>query len=255
MFGRIDVEYHGLFEESSHSMKYVKLGSVVLISFVLVAGLAIPLVPSPAGWLEFPNIPGLEQKARNIFFHVPTAWTTVLAFLVSTFYGIQYLRKKNIDDDLKSVTSAGLGLLFCILATVTGALWAKFNWGSFWNWDPRQTSIFVLLLIYGAYFALRSAVESEEKRAALSAVYSIIAGLTVPFFIFVMPRMVSGLHPGAKGDEGSGPLFEGKMMAANMRVLFYTGLAGFSLLYVWLFNLRLRIARLDYHRLLQQEGE
>jgi len=255
MFGRINVEYHGLFEESSHSMKYVKLGSVVLISFVLVAGLAIPLVPSPAGWLEFPNIPGLEQKARNIFFHVPTAWTTVLAFLVSTFYGIQYLRKKNIDDDLKSVTSAGLGLLFCILATVTGALWAKFNWGSFWNWDPRQTSIFVLLLIYGAYFALRSAVESEEKRAALSAVYSIIAGLTVPFFIFVMPRMVSGLHPGAKGDEGSGPLFEGKMMAANMRVLFYTGLAGFSLLYVWLFNLRLRIARLDYHRLLQQEGE
>ena len=255
MFGRIDVEYHGLFEESSHSMKYVKLGSVVLISFVLVAGLAIPLVPSPAGWLEFPNIPGLEQKARNIFFHVPTAWTTVLAFLVSTFYGIQYLRKKDIDDDLKSVTSAGLGLLFCILATVTGALWAKFNWGSFWNWDPRQTSIFVLLLIYGAYFALRSAVESEEKRAALSAVYSIIAGLTVPFFIFVMPRMVSGLHPGAKGDEGSGPLFEGKMMAANMRVLFYTGLAGFSLLYVWLFNLRLRIARLDYHRLLQQEGE
>lgn len=236
-------------------MKYVKLGSVLLISFVLVAGLAIPLVPSPASWLEFPDIPGLEQKARNIFFHVPTAWTTVLAFLVSTFYGIRYLRKRKIDDDLKSVSSAGLGLLFCILATVTGALWAKFNWGSFWNWDPRQTSIFVLLLIYGAYFALRSAVESEEKRAALSAVYSIIAGLTVPFFIFVMPRMLGGLHPGAKGDEGSGPLFEGKMMAANMRVLFYLGLAGFSLLYVWLFNLRLRIARLDYQRLLQQEGK
>jgi len=236
-------------------MKTVKLGAILIITFVLVAGLAIPLAPSPASWLEFPYIPGLEEKARNIFFHVPTAWTTVLAFLVSTFYGIRYLRKKNIDDDLKSVASAGLGLLFCILATVTGALWAKFNWGSFWNWDPRQTSIFILLLIYGAYFALRSAVESEERRATLSAAYSIIAGLTVPFFIFIMPRLVGGLHPGAKGDSsGSGPLFESKMMAGNMRVLFYLGLLGFNLLYVWLFNLRLRVARIEYHRHSQTEG-
>ena len=229
-------------------MKYVKLGSVVIITVVIIAGFAIPLSASPSSFFEFPLIPGLEEKARNIFFHVPTAWTTVLAFLVSMFYGIRYLRKKNQDDDLKSVTSAGLGFLFCILATVTGALWAKFNWGSFWNWDPRQTSIFVLLLIYGAYFALRSAIEVEEKRATLSAVYSIIAGLTVPFFIFIMPRMMGGLHPGAKGDSsGSGPLFESKMMATNMRVFFYLSLLGFNLLYVWLFNLRLRVARLDIH--------
>ncbi len=126
-------------------MKYVKLGSIIIITFVIVAGLAIPLVPSPQSFFEFPVIPGLEEKARNIFFHVPTAWTTTLAFLVSLFYGVRYLRTKNIDYDLKSVTSAGLGLLFCILATVTGAVWAKFNWGSFWNWDPRQTSIFISL--------------------------------------------------------------------------------------------------------------
>lgn len=233
-------------------MTAVKYGSIGIITLVLIAGLAIPLTPSPQGWLEFPVIPGLEEKARNIFFHVPTAWTTVLAFLVSMFYGIRYLRKRNLDDDLKSVTSAGLGFLFCVLATVTGALWAKFNWGSFWNWDPRQTSIFILLLIYGAYFALRSAVETDEKRATLSAVYAVIAGLTVPFFIFIMPRMMSGLHPGAKGDSsGAGPLFESKMMAANMRVLFYISMIGFNLLYVWLFNLRLRVARLDYRRLIQ----
>ncbi len=227
-------------------MKYVKYGALVIITFVMIAGIAIPLSPSPQGWLEFPLIPGLEDKARNIFFHVPTAWTTVVAFLVSTYYGIRYLRTKKLDYDLISVSSAGLGLLFCILATVTGAFWAKFNWGSYWNWDPRQTSIFILLLIYGAYFALRSAIDVEEKRAALSTVYAIVAGLTVPFFIFVMPRMLAGLHPGAKGDAGGqGPLFESGMLATNMRVLFYLSLLGFNLLYVWLLNLRIRAARLE----------
>jgi len=226
-------------------MRAVKVLSVALITLVLVGGIAIPLSPAPQGWLEFPIIPGLEEKARNILFHVPIAWTTVLAFLVSLWYGIQYLRSRDMSYDLKSVSSAGLGFMFCILATITGSLWARFNWGSFWNWDPRETSIFVLLLIYGAYFALRSALSSEETRARLSAVYAIIAGLTVPFFVFVLPRMVSGLHPGAKGDiDGKGPVIEFRM-APNMRWLFFAGLIGFSLLFVWMLNMRIRTAQLD----------
>jgi heme exporter protein C len=229
-------------------MRYVKIGSIVLITFVIVAGIAIPTVRAPQGWLEFPTIPGLGQKSRNIFFHVPVAWTTVVAFLVSMYYGFRYIRTRNLQYDIQSVSSAGLGFLFCFLATVTGAVWAKFNWGEFWNWDPRETSIFILLLIYGAYFALRSALENEEVRARLSAVYSMIAGLTVPFFIFVMPRIMSGLHPGAKGDvEGAGPVLEFKM-TANMRIVFLLSLLGFNLLYVWMLNLRVRAANLEQLR-------
>jgi len=234
-------------------MKAAKYGSIILITFVLIAGLAVPIVPNPQTWLEFPLIPGLEQKARNILYHVPVAWTTVVAFLVGTFYGLRYLKTRNIDDYIKSVSAAGLGFMFCLLATITGAIWAKFNWGSFWNWDPRETSIFILLLIYGAYFSLRSALETEEKRATLSAVYSIIAGITVPFFIFVMPRMLSGLHPGAAGDpDGSGPVVQMKM-SPNMLVTFLLGLLGFTLLFIWLFNMRVRLARLEYRRLLHEE--
>jgi heme exporter protein C len=234
-------------------MKYAKYGSIVLITFVLITGIAIPLAPSPTNWLQFPIIPGLEEKARNILYHVPIAWTTVVAFLVSTYYGFRYLKTRNIDYDLKSVSSAGLGFLFCFLATITGAIWAKFNWGSFWNWDPRETSIFVLLLIYGAYFALRSALETEEKRATLSAVYSMIAGITVPFFIFVMPRIMSGLHPGAKGDaEGSGPVVQMKM-SPNMLIIFLLGLLGFTLFFFWLLHLRVRIARIEYERSIHHE--
>jgi heme exporter protein C len=213
-----------------------KIFLYLLLCFVSVAGIAFPIVQSPQNWYEFPFIVGLEQNAKIIFFHVPTAWLTVIAFLMSTVFSIKYLRKKNLDDDAKSFAAAQLGMIFCILATVTGAVWAKFAWGAFWSWDPRQTSIFALLLIYGAWFALRSAIESEDKRATLSAVYSIIAFLTVPFFIFIMPRIMTGLHPGSADDTNAGPIIDFKMNP-SMRLIFFLSLAGFTILYFWMWNL------------------
>ena len=65
----------------------------------------------------------------------------------------------------------------------------------YWNWDPRQTSIFILLIIYGAYFLLRSAVEDEERRARMASVYSILAFISVPFLVFIIPRIYMSLHP------------------------------------------------------------
>ena len=215
----------------------------IWLTAVSVAALVFPIVPTPVRWYEFPLIPGLEHKARIMFFHVPMAWVTTLAFIVSLVYAVRYLSKKNLDDDMKSAVSASLGLLFCILATVTGSIWARFNWGSFWNWDPRQTSIFALMLIYGAYFALRSALDVDEKKATLSAAYAIIAGVTVPFFIFVMPRILPGLHPGSQGSGDSGPLMGGTVNT-TMRLVFYASLAGFTAVYAWMFNLRVRLHRL-----------
>jgi heme exporter protein C len=213
-----------------------KIFLFLLLSFVSVAGIVFPIVEKPVNWYEFPFIPGLGENAKIIFFHVPTAWIAVLAFLMATIYGIKYLRKKDLDDDAKSYTAAQLGLVFCILATVTGAVWAKFAWGSFWNWDPRQTSIFALLLIYGALFALRSSIEVEEKRASLSAVYSIIAFFTVPFFIFIMPRIMTGLHPGSADDSTAGPVIDFKMNS-NMQLIFFLSLIGFTILYFWMWNI------------------
>jgi heme exporter protein C len=207
-----------------------------LLCFVSVAGIAFPIVQSPTKWYEFPFIMGLEQNAKIIFFHVPTAWLTAIAFLMSTIFSVQYLRKKNLDYDAKSYAAAQLGMIFCILATVTGSVWSKFAWGSFWSWDPRQTSIFALLLIYGAWFALRSAIESEDKRATLSSVYSIIAFLTVPFFIFIMPRIMTGLHPGSADDTNSGPIVDFKMNS-SMQLIFFLSLIGFTILYFWMWKL------------------
>jgi heme exporter protein C len=232
---------------------WLKIAVSIWLTGIIIAGIAFPMVRVPEKWWQFPLIPGLEEKARNIIFHVPISWATVVAFVMAMINGILYLRKKDIDYDLRSVSSAGLGLLLCVLATLTGAIWAKFNWGSFWNWDPRQTSIFILLLIYGAYFVLRSAIDEEERRATLSSVYSIIAGVTVPFFIFVMPRIMSGLHPGSLGDEqGKGPVLEFKM-APNMLMVFFASLIGFTVLYFWMYSLKIRTMRIE--RQIQQQTE
>jgi len=213
-----------------------KIFLFLLLCFVSIAGISFPIVENPQAWYEFPYIKGLEENAKIIFFHVPTAWLTVIAFFMTAIYSFKYLRKKNLDDDAKSYAAAQLGIVFCILATVTGAVWAKFAWGSFWSWDPRQTSIFALLLIYGAWFALRSSIESEEKRATLSSVYAIIAFVTVPFFIFIMPRIMTGLHPGSADDTNAGPVIDFKMNS-NMQLIFFLSLIGFTILYFWLWRL------------------
>ena len=220
-------------------MKALRIVVGIWLSLVIVLSISLPMVSQPVHWYEFPVVPGLEEKARILFFHVPTAWLSVVAFLSSMVYGIRYLRKNDLDDDIKSAAAAGLGFTFCALATATGAIWARFSWGTFWNWDPRQTSIFILLLIYGAYFALRSAIEVEEKRAALSAVYAVIAAVTMPFFMFIMPRILSSLHPE--------PLInaQGKIhMNATMLSVFLGSLAGFTGLYFWMWGLSVRVQRL-----------
>lgn len=209
---------------------FLKIIIFIVISAVIVCGIMLPI----------PYIPALGDKARVLYFHVPMSWISVLAFFMSMWYSIRYLKTREMDYDVKSYSSAQLGFLFCILATATGSLWAKFSWGSFWNWDPRQTSIFILLLIYGAYFVLRSAVDSDEQRARLSSVYSIIAAVTVPFFVFIMPRIVETLHPDPIINS------QGKInMDSLMFTVFLTSLAGFTLLFFWCLNLKIRVERLN----------
>ena len=207
-----------------------------LMSFVIIGGIAFPLVEVTTKWYHFPLIPGLGEQAKIIFFHVPTAWLATVSFLVAMIFGIKYLRSNNLDDDAKSLAALQIGMVFVILATVTGSLWAKFAWNSFWNWDPRETSIFVLMLIYGSLFALRSAIDNEDKRAKLSAVYSIISFLTVPFFVFIMPRIMAGLHPGSANDDSVGPVMELKMNG-NMQLIFFLSLTAFSILYFWIWSI------------------
>jgi heme exporter protein C len=155
-------------------------------------------------FLVIPQYVGLGEAGRIIIVHVPTAWVTTAAYALSAWYSIQYLRKRAVGDDASAVAAAEVGTLFCIFATVTGSIFAEVVWGTFWNWDPRETSILVLLLIYAAYFALRSSIDDEERKRRLAAVYNLFAAVTMPFLLFVAPRVAdSTLHPNCAFIQGS----------------------------------------------------
>lgn len=155
-------------------------------------------------FLVVPQYVGLGDAGRIIIVHVPVAWVTTAAFCLSAIYSIIYLWKRNSNSDAAAVAAAEVGMLYCIFATVTGSIFAEVVWGTFWNWDPRETSILVLLLIYAAYFALRSSVDDSERRRRLAAVYNIFAAVTMPFLLFVAPRVAdSTLHPNCAFLQGS----------------------------------------------------
>jgi heme exporter protein C len=202
-----------------------------ILLFVWLSGVILA-----AFWYAPPDR-ALGEAGRVIIFHIPVAWVTVLAFLVSCVYSVLYLRRRKPDDDLRASSSAALGLIFAVLATVTGSIFARITWGSFWNWDPRETSIFILLLIYAAYFALRSAVEDEERKGRLSAVYAIVAFVTVPFLVFVVPRVYFSLHPDIITPTGK------LEMGARTLQVFLASLAGFTGLYAWMYQLAVRIGQ------------
>lgn len=196
-----------------------------------------------AAFLWAPLVPVLGETTRVLYFHIPSAWVTVLALGWSMVHSALYLVRRDMTHDDHAAGAAELGLLFCIAATVTGSLWAKAMWGAYWNWDPRETAIFFLLLIYGAYLALRGSLDDPEKRARLSAVYSMIAFVSVPFLMFVVPRIMFSLHP----DPIINP--RGKVdMDPAIRWCFLAMLVGFTALFFWMLSLRVRVDRIERRR-------
>ena len=197
------------------------MGALLGILTLLTIGLVFFVVP-PAE--------GLGYYVRLAFLHIPVAWVAVLAFLISAYEGGRFLRSGEFVADAKSAAAAQLGFIFVILATVSGAVFSKLTWGAYWNWDPRQTTIFVLLLIYGAYLTLRGAMPAGRRRAKVAAVYALFSFLTVPFLVFIIPRLYFSLHPS--------PLLNGSGLAMDtiMLAVLMAALADVTGIFYWLFR-------------------
>ncbi|MEN3002231.1 MAG: cytochrome c biogenesis protein CcsA [Armatimonadota bacterium] len=181
-------------------------------------------------------------SARIILFHVPAAIMSVVCFLAGGFFGWRYLRHRRMMDDARSAAANEVGMLFALLTTLTGMVFASQQWGKPWHWDPRQTTILIQLLIYAAYFALRAAVEDDRQRASLSAGYTVFAALTVPFLIFVLPRLPAiaeqSLHP-------SNVLARKEGLDWFYRTGVYLGFLTYGALAFVLYRLRTTLAQLE----------
>lgn len=174
-------------------------------------------------------------SSRILFFHVPMAWASFLGFLGAAVWSARYLLRRDPRHDRAAAVAVQLGLLFGVLATVTGAMWARIEWGAWWNWDPRQTSILASLLFYAAYLALRQSVDEPEKRARLAAAYALLGLVVTPFLYWVVPRITFSLHP----DPVINSAGKVDMDSANQQVLYGSGL-GFAALFFWVHNLQCR---------------
>lgn len=183
----------------------------------------------------------IGQSSRILFFHVPMAWVSFVAFLGAGVWSLLYLWKRDLRHDRSADAAIQLGLLFGILATVTGAIWARVMWGAFWNWDPRQTTIVISLTFYFGYLVLRSSLEDRETRARLSAAYALLGVAVTPFLYFIVPRITFSLHPDSVVNSRGTIDMESRMV----QVLF-ASVAGFTALFFWMHGLQCRLlARAD----------
>jgi len=167
----------------------------------------------------------------------------MVLFTVSVVYAIKYLRNPTTNADIYSAEYAKSGIVFGVLGVTTGSVWARFTWGEFWSNDPKQLLASIALLIYAAYFILRSSVTDLDKKAKLGAVYNIFAFAMLFPTLWIIPRMVESLHPGGQGVEGN-PGMDGRDLDPTMSLIIRPAFLGWTLLGVWITTLRIRFAQI-----------
>ncbi|GJM35092.1 MAG: hypothetical protein DHS20C18_40930 [Saprospiraceae bacterium] len=190
--------------------------------------------------LTFPFRNILSETIRNTYFHVSLWLSMMIIFIGSVGTSIGYLRTNNLDFDRKAKALTVAGFLFGLLGLTTGAIWANYTWGQPWSNDVKQITTAIALLIYGAYFILRSAFEDEEQKARISAIYNIFAFVTLIPLLYVIPRMTDSLHPGAGGN----PAFGSQDLDSTMRMIFYPAVIGWALIGLWMAQLLYRVDRI-----------
>lgn len=181
------------------------------------------------------------QLARVFFYHFPSPILSTWFIFGGCYLGYRYLRTGDRRWDMRAVAANELGLVFGLLGMAAGILFSKVQWGEWWQWDPRQTSFMLVLLIYMAYFVLRAGYADENKRASFAAAYSLAAALPNVFLIFIFPRLPQvasqSFHPTQTVQGGLLDADYGRVVASMFFVFFTLGF--------WLYRLRVRASLLD----------
>ena len=203
---------------------------------------ASQIVDTHKSGFRFPYRNIVHETIRNVYFHVPMWFGMIIIFFASAWCSIRFIRTSKTEYDLQAVALNSTGTLFGILGLLTGMLWSRYTWGSFWSWDVKQNTAAIAVLIYFAYFVLRNSLADPDRRARISSVYNIFGCAMLIPLLFVIPRMTDSLHPGSGGN----PALGGEDLDSTMRAIFYPAVIGWTLLGVWISELRYRYLKLQW---------
>ena len=217
--------------------KPIALKILDLISVILLAVSAyLALVFAPTELV-------MGDVQRVFYFHIGTAWTALMGFILAAVFSITYLVTKDLKWDRLQLAAIEVSLVFFFITIVLGSIWARPAWNTWWTWDPRLTTAAITELIYIAYFMLRQGIDDPERRARFGAVYALIGGLSAPVTFFAI-RLYRTIHPVVIG--GNNPEAEGGFaMTADMRVAFFFALFAFTVIFIDLFWNRIRLGALQ----------
>ncbi len=204
---------------------------------VLSSIFAVNLVSIVMTFLYAPPEATLGDAYRVFYLHVPSAWVSYLAFGVTLVGSVMFLIKKSYKGDMVAEASSKLGITFNLVALLSGSIWANMAWGSYWNWDPRETTTLILLLTYIAYLSFRMAIDDREKKARLSSVLGVLGFISVPLS-YVSVELIT-LHP------GGGPPLSQLHLTLPMMTTLMIALLGVTLIYTFLLNRTFELMKIE----------
>lgn len=205
--------------------------AIITMTWVAVAGLFLTPTDANQG-----------DAVRIMYVHVPTAWIAYLAFIVTGLASLGLLLKKTSSLMLDRVAGAcaEVGVLFMAMTLISGSLWGRLTWGTFWAWDPRLTTTAFLFVTYVGYLAVRRLGGSPQQRAQRSAVIASLAVLEIPLVHFSVVLWRS-LHQSASVLSPDGDI----KMDGLMLFTLFSGVVGFTLTFLWLVIHRQRLLAMN----------
>ena len=189
-----------------------------------------------AFWVPTEAAQGVVQ--RIFYIHVPAAWTTFFAVAVAGLASAAYLWLEDERGDMAAVAAAEAALVFGAIVLLTGPLWGRLAWGTYWTWEPRLVLTLLLWFSYLGYFMIRGSVADPRKGRRFAAVVAIIGALSIPLN-HVSVVWFRSLHPEPVVLRTEGPSLPSEMLATLM-----TSLAGFTMLFLGIFTVRYAVEQL-----------
>ena len=204
---------------------------LVILTFI---GMAASLYTA---FIYAPTEPKMGHIQRIFYFHMGTVWVATIAFIMVFIASIMYLWKETRKWDILAYCSAELGVVFLTITIITGSVWAKPVWNTWWTWDPQLTTTFILWILYIVYLVLRSSAGNDVKRAKFAAVFGIIAFIDLPL-VYISVRVMRGISPVVFGPGGGG-------IAPEMMHALLINMASSTLLFIVLLLERIDLERMS----------